>query len=72
MGEHARKKITGASDAIDAMKRSTIDVRLVADVDLSGGAGTELPWQRGRRLAALFRRTRSKNRESGSEADGEM
>lgn len=53
-----RDGITGASDAIDAMKRSTIDVRLVADVDLSVGAGTELPWQRGRRLAALFRSAR--------------
>lgn len=50
-----RGGLTGASEAIEAMKRSTIDIGLPTVGNPPDGPDTELPWQRGRRLAALFR-----------------
>lgn len=50
-----RGGLSGAIDAIDAMKRSTIDVQLAWRDSGAAGPIRELPWQRGRRLAAAFR-----------------
>lgn len=49
-----RGGLDGVDDAISAMKASSIDVRLTADFEAHREAA-ELPWQRGRRLAAQFR-----------------
>jgi hypothetical protein len=49
-----RAGLDGVDDAVSAMKASSIDVRLTADFEAHREAA-ELPWQRGRRLAAQFR-----------------
>lgn len=49
-----RDGLDGVDDTIDAMTASSIDVRLAADFK-EPDVAAELPWRRGRRLAALFR-----------------
>jgi hypothetical protein len=50
-----RDGLSGAIHAVEAMKRSSIDVQLIGANEPADGAAAELPWQRGRRLAAQFR-----------------
>ena len=47
--------LRGASDSIEAMRHSTLDIQLIFDNRPANSSTTELPWQRGRRLAAQFR-----------------
>jgi hypothetical protein len=50
-----RRGLSGARDAVETMKRSNVEIQLEAGNASVNGATTEIPWQRGRRLAAQFR-----------------
>lgn len=55
-----RLGLAGATAAVEAMKKSPTDVRLEAPASPPEGPAAELPWQRGRRMAALFRASRGR------------
>jgi hypothetical protein len=50
-----RDGVDGARAALEAMKRSRVEVRIPNGINAGHKATTELPWQHGRRMANAFR-----------------
>ncbi len=51
--------LRGATEAVEAMKRSTASIQLESPSQRPSPPTEELPWQRGRRMAALYRAAHS-------------